>query len=173
MTVRPDVLSWSRPWSSPVLRVLVVVMYLLTVGAAASVLSHMADPGTTLSRDLRITATVAGWVFVVAATWGALAGVVNRTTLRLSDGWLTVTHHPLPWPGGRRFRPADIEAVTVHEDRSSEEDGPDVVSDSVLVRVQGTFARTLVEGLSERSEAEYIRQRVLAGRPNDGQLEGI
>jgi len=48
------------------------------------------------------------WLFYVVpvvplaiAAWGmytALAGLVNTTTLRIANGWLSVHHAPLPWP---------------------------------------------------------------------------
>jgi len=41
-------------------------------------------------------------VFISIIAWGmytSMAGVVNKTTLRIANGWLSVHHAPVPWRG--------------------------------------------------------------------------
>jgi hypothetical protein len=155
-------LAFTRPWVEPRHRVVVLLLYLAAAGAAAFLLAHAA-PGGTVPPDRRAPVAVANGLFLALATWAAAAMAVNKTTVRLADGRLTVSHHPVFWPGGKRFRTADIDEVTVREDRSSVEDGPDLVAYRLLVRVRGSFPRTLVTGLDDPWEAEYLWQRLVAG----------
>lgn len=49
----------------------------------------------------------------VALGYRALGRLVNRTTVRVSPGALTVTHAPLPWPGALRLDARDLRQAYV------------------------------------------------------------
>jgi len=104
---------------------------------------------------------VAIGVAAVVSGWMVLGIFVNRTTIRVSDGWLSVTHGPMFWPGGLRFPTADVTGVTVLEEPVPSEDEPQFTY-RVRISLRNDFSRTLVPNLSEPAEAEYLRAKLFA-----------
>ena len=44
----------------------------------------------------------------ISFTYAVLARFMNRTTVKLNDGWLDIVHYPLPWRGNRRMHAQEI-----------------------------------------------------------------
>ena len=167
-TARPgDGLAVAWPWYSPVAFVL-LALYLGGLAVAAAVAGAVRDGGVGPGAQRPVLAAAIGWVAV--SSWGILAAFVNRTTVRLAGGDLTLTHGPLYWPGAKRFRAADIEDVTVAADTDATGDGEPVVTYRVRVRPAGTYARTLMAGFRDRAEADALRDQLLTalGRTGGG-----
>lgn len=61
----------------------------------------------------------AAWIAIslvaLATTYIALGGVLNRTTITVHGGALSVRHGPLPWWGNRTIATADLQRVFFRE----------------------------------------------------------
>lgn len=91
----------------------------------------------------------------VSLTYYTLAGLLNKTTLRIAKGVLSVRHGPLPWRGNRRLPVDRIRQLyvrkRVHEGQESKSVTYDVhVEDDQLARVK------LLTGLHSLEQAEFI-----------------
>ncbi len=93
----------------------------------------------------------------LAITYIAVAGLLNRTHVGLEDGWLSVHHEPLPWPGGGRYPAAEIRSVGVREQRLQRgQVGYELVADL------GSRTAVLAKGFRDRAVAEYIADLIEA-----------
>jgi hypothetical protein len=52
----------------------------------------------------------------VCLNYYTVARVVNRTSVELDGGQLTLRHGPVPWPGNRAFEMADVDEVVFDDD---------------------------------------------------------
>lgn len=158
--------SWR--WYSPIS---FVSLALYAAGLAVAYVAVEAVREGRVVGDWRhpVVGLAIAWVFI--STWVTLALFVNRTTVRVAGGALTVTHGPLFWPGGRRFRASDVTAVTVAEFVDSTGEGDPVVTYRLYVYTRSSYPRTLVAGIENQTEAERIAGLVRAalrriGGPN-------
>jgi hypothetical protein len=92
----------------------------------------------------------------VGLIYGAIAGLVNRTTIRVSNGRLHVTHGPLPWRGNAVLDRAALEQIYVNHEVDSET----ATTYDVRALLTNGRSRKLVKKLKERSEARYIEHVV-------------
>jgi hypothetical protein len=89
-------------------------------------------------------------------TYAWLTNLVNRTTFTVSNGSLSVRHDPLPWPGARDVRAADIEQLHVVERRGSK---GSVTYELRLLQRGGRPVR-LADAIAERAEAELLERLI-------------
>lgn len=89
------------------------------------------------------------------ATYTALAGVMNTTTLRIANGWLSVHHAPLPWLRTWKL-PSD--RIRQYHIRSREPGGGRATPLTYEVHVEGDGLGwvKLLAGLHSLEQAEFI-----------------
>lgn len=103
-----------------------------------------------------------------------LCGFVNRTTIAVERGELSVRHHPLPWPGAGRHDTSDLAQLFVRErSRGRSEEGRSQYLLCALTR--GGATKVLVGGLIAPEQALYLEQELerrlgLADQPVEGQV---
>jgi hypothetical protein len=51
----------------------------------------------------------------IGLTYSALAGLLNRTTVTVGQGLITIRHHPLPWFGVTRLQSTDVRQLYCEE----------------------------------------------------------
>lgn len=157
------------PWLSGHTLLLVVFYAAALTGGYFAFQWSASDPRT---GDPRLGAVFRGGLLLAgaAATWGMSAAFLNRTMVRAGKEFLTVTHAPLYWPGGKRFPVADITGVTLSEERQSQEDGPDILTYRLRVELKSTYPRTLLDHLLDLNEATFLRNKLLGalGLPATG-----
>jgi hypothetical protein len=168
LTVREtaDGVEVSWRWYSPVYLVS-LALYAVGLGVTYVALEAVRQGNVVTDWRRPVVGLAVAWVLV--STWAVAALFVNRTTVRVAGGVLTVSHGPLFWPGGRRFRASDVTEVTVAEFVDSTGEGDPVVTSRLYVYTRSSYPRTLVAGIDDRKEAERIAGLVQAAlRRADG-----
>ena len=93
----------------------------------------------------------------VGLTYFTLAGLLNRTTVELAEGELSVRHGPLPWRGGGSHPARDIRSVHVRTRRGRK--------GRPRIEVHGEVAGAdvlLVNELGSRERADYVARTLRA-----------
>jgi len=111
----------------------------------------------------------------IALTYAIVAGFVNATTLRISRGWLSVRHHPLPWAGGLRIPVAGIAQLWVVQ-RTRRGWEMSYGYDLVALLRDGT-RRRIIASIDHAEVALFLEERAeawmrIADQPVDGELAG-
>jgi hypothetical protein len=101
----------------------------------------------------------------------ALSVLMNSTFIEIVEGQLSVDHRPLPFPGRRRLRAADVRQLFCVERKSRK----GAISYDVMARLTSDKEVRLVPGLPSEREARFIEQRIenrlgIANRPVAGEL---
>lgn len=101
---------------------------------------------------------VGSWLMLgVAATlaYFGLCVLVNVTEYRIEDGWLSVRHGPLPWPGNVRIPTDRILQIStrVHHSRHH-------LSYSLWATVAGRSSVRLAEGIRSPDEARSVERAI-------------
>jgi predicted Zn finger-like uncharacterized protein len=92
-------------------------------------------------------------------TYFTICGFVNRTTIRLADGRLTIQHGPLPWPGNRTIPADELSQLFCEERISRNRNGTS--SSFCLSAVYKTGRKVrLLPGLAEPEQGLFIEQRL-------------
>jgi hypothetical protein len=94
----------------------------------------------------------------VGLTYFAASLLVNRTTIRVAVGQLTVRHSPLPWPGNCQLFTTDIKQLFCIETHTRGHHYN--VSYSVMALKQDDTRVSLVNTLEELDQAVFIEQQV-------------
>ncbi len=99
---------------------------------------------------------------------------LNRTTLLVRDGELTVSHGPLPWWGGDSYPTRDIEQLFCVEKITSSEEGKNV-SYVLNAQLKGRGKKALLTGLHDADQALFLEQQLeshlkIEDRPVAGEL---
>jgi hypothetical protein len=91
----------------------------------------------------------------VGLTYSTVAGLLNRTTIRVADGVLEVKHGPIPWRGNLRVPVAALRQLYL---RTTTHRGKNGVSHTWDVRAEteDQASIALVSKLPRRDQAEYI-----------------
>jgi hypothetical protein len=99
------------------------------------------------------------WVFPaafvavgVAGTYFTLAMLINRTLITVREDRLAVSHGPLPWPGNKEVRAAEISQIYVAASSSGE-------SYAVMFQTKDGHSGDLVT-TSAVDEALYLEQQI-------------
>lgn len=95
----------------------------------------------------------------VGLTYFVLASFVNRTTVRVSQGELTVRHGPVPFPGNRSLFTADLKQFYCTEKVTNRRNSCSVTYELNAVQADGTKVQ-LLGGLDELEQALYLEQRL-------------
>lgn len=113
----------------------------------------------------------------VALTYSTIAGFVNRTIVRISQGTLTVEHGPLPWTGNVSVAAADVDQVYCTEKAGRRGERSSAASTYIVNAVlkDGRSVK-LVSVSLERKQALYIEQKLeeklgIADQPVSGEIE--
>lgn len=59
----------------------------------------------------------------IGITYSTLAGFINSSTVRVTRSEMTIEHYPLPWPGGKRLMPTDLDQLYTKEVTRSTKNG--------------------------------------------------
>jgi len=89
----------------------------------------------------------------------AITGVVNSTTVRITQGRLAVEHHPLPWPGAKELHTDSIAQLFVKQRIKRGKNGTTVTYE-VLARDRSHGEVTLMKGIAQEQAARYLEHRI-------------
>ena len=95
----------------------------------------------------------------VGLTYGVLTGFLNRTTVRVTGGELSVRHGPLPWPRPADLPSTQVEQLTTGQDASRTNNATTFSYSVKAVLADGT-GRKVVGGLRSADEADWLRQQL-------------
>lgn len=89
----------------------------------------------------------------------ALALLFNRTTITVTDDTISVRHAPLPWPGNRVVRVADVAQLYTAENVAKGRNRQTRSYELLAVMTDGT-RQGIVQGLPEAAQALFLEQRI-------------
>lgn len=92
----------------------------------------------------------------IGITYGALMGLINRTTIRVEAGRLTVRHGPLPWFGNLTTDATRLRQLYLRRQTHRTENGGSYPTWKVLAETDTLEAQPIVSKLNDRDQAEYI-----------------
>ncbi len=91
--------------------------------------------------------------------YATLAGLLNRTVIKVTSEFLTVWHGPVPWWGNRRLRVDELDRLYCDKDTTSGKDrGSRFFSVNALTK--GASKVDLVTDLDNPTEALFIKQEL-------------
>jgi len=95
----------------------------------------------------------------VGMGYGALTGLLNRTTIQIAGGVLRIRHGPLPWPGKRDMPADELDQLYVTQNPHHGKQGTTYTYDlkAALKSGQGV---TLIREIPEGDQALYIEQAI-------------
>lgn len=94
-------------------------------------------------------------------TYAVVACLVNRTSIRVDAAEVSVRHGPLPWPGERNVRKADIDSVCSEKHERSDDTLWDPgMSYAVKLVLKGGRTLKLVVGLRAPEQALFVEQQI-------------
>jgi hypothetical protein len=163
-------LTITRRWFSP----RVVLLLFFAVGWDAFLVLWYAGASTAGSMAMLlfpILHVVAG----VAVTYGALAGLLNRTYIHVAHGVVDICHGPLPWSGRQRIDVAELSQLFVERVVRRGKHGPTVHYE--LGAVVRDCRRTLLKDLPSHEQGEALERLIedhlgIADRPVGGEPRG-
>lgn len=93
--------------------------------------------------------------FVAGVNYVVLAELFNRTTIRVADGWLTIRHGPVPWPGAVDVAVSDLRQLYLRRHYRGSKRGE---SHTWEVHAETTDEASveLVRRLRDPAQAEYL-----------------
>jgi hypothetical protein len=97
----------------------------------------------------------------LVGTYLALAGVVNRTTIRVHRGVLTVRHGPLPWWGSCELATREIRQLSCSQRTTREKGGPQTWY-TVVAQLSSGGSTPLITDLPYADQALFIEQELQA-----------
>lgn len=97
----------------------------------------------------------------IGITYYVLCGFLNKTDIKISPAGLEIKTHPLPWKGNKILNASDIVSVSTRMKHRSynRNTGP---SFEVMYVDPNNRLKTLVGGLSEPEQAEFIAREIQA-----------
>lgn len=95
----------------------------------------------------------------VGLTYTTLAGFINRTSVALENGRLTVQHDPAPWPGEVNAPLGDLQQLYCKEKRHSGKNGPSFTY-QLCARLKDGRDLNLVANLESPEIAQYLEQEI-------------
>jgi hypothetical protein len=107
----------------------------------------------------------------VVGTYLALAGVVNRTMIRVHRGVLTVRHGPLPGWGACELATRDIRQLSCSQRTTREKGGPQTWY-TVVAQLSSGGSMPLIKDLPYADQALFIEQE-LQSRLNVADARGV
>jgi hypothetical protein len=142
-------------WFSPVY-IFLAVFSLFWIGFLV-IWYSMAIGGPVIFQLFPLLHVAAG----IGLAYATLAGFLNRTTITVERGHLSVRHGPIPWNGNREL-PADaLEQLYCQEHVTHSRNGGTTIRYSVqAVGKESRRKITLVSGLTDRDQALFIESQV-------------
>ena len=95
----------------------------------------------------------------VGITYIALTMLLNRTTVAVSGGMLTVRHGPLPWRPAPTIRAVDLEQLYVERVTKRSKNGT-TVTFTVRAVTRDHKGQKVVTGLERLEQALYLEQQI-------------
>jgi len=110
----------------------------------------------------------------VGVAYYTLAGLLNKTTVRIGMGQLMIQHWPLPWPGNRQLEASDIAQLFSREKISRSKNSTNY-SYQVHAILQNGKKQRLLGGLTDVDQALYVEQEMerylgIEDRPVRGEI---
>jgi hypothetical protein len=90
--------------------------------------------------------------------YATLAGLLNRTVIKVTSEFLTVRHGPVPWFGNRRMRLDELEWLSCEKETDPEKKGRSYVY-GVKALTKGASKVDLITDL-EKAQARFIKQEL-------------
>lgn len=115
----------------------------------------MPEEASLIYHVIRLGVVVIG----VYVSYVAISRWVNRTTIRVADGRLSVRHGPLPWPGNRTMPVSDVKQLYTKERFLRSRKGTEALYDVRVLTAYGGDLK-LVSGLTGSEQALYIEQEL-------------
>jgi hypothetical protein len=95
----------------------------------------------------------------VGLAYYTLAGLLNKTTIRIGMGQLLIQHWPLPWPGNRQLEASDV-AQLFSREKISRSKNSTSYSYQVHALLQNGKKQKLLSGLTDVDQALYVEQEI-------------
>ncbi len=95
----------------------------------------------------------------VGLTYAVLAGFLNRTTVRVTQGELTVRHGPVPFWGNQTISVFEVSQLYVTECVTNGRRRQSITYDVNAIRSDGTKVK-LIGGLQELDRALFLEQKL-------------
>jgi hypothetical protein len=97
--------------------------------------------------------------------YATLAGLLNRTVIKVTSEFLTVRHGPVPWFGNRRMRIDELERLSCDRETDPEKHGGRYVYE-INALTKGASKVDLMTDL-DRAQALFIKQELERWLPID------
>lgn len=99
----------------------------------------------------------------VALSYAVVAGLVNRTHVRIDGGVLSVAHGPMPWPGHVSLpKGAVVQLYSRHHDAHSHSGSQGATTWSLFAVTARDLHVELVRNLASREQAIFLERSVEA-----------
>ncbi len=95
----------------------------------------------------------------VGLTYSTLAGLLNRTTLRLGKGMLTVQHDPIPWPGETKIKLKELDQLYCTKEVQQGKRGTTETFDLVAFKTDGK-EKKLLSRIDQPEIAAFLEQQI-------------
>jgi hypothetical protein len=115
----------------------------------------------------------------IALSYTTLAGLLNRTTIAVRQGQLSIRHGPLPWLGNIDISAQDIKQLFCEQKlrATKSAESPQIAYTVSAVLASGE-KKVLLRGLPEADQALFIEQEIetrlgIVDEPVGGQYTGL
>jgi hypothetical protein len=95
----------------------------------------------------------------VFVTYSAVAGLLNRTLIRVSRSEVSIKHGPVPWPGNKAMTGADLKQLYCKECVSRSRNGTSLTYELQAITHSGRTIK-LVGGMDTSEQALYLEQEM-------------
>ncbi len=144
----------TRRWFRPFF-ILLVFACIFFIGFSLSFYSDLPDDMPSALQFVPIFQLA----IITGLGYYTLCGLLNTTTISLSNGRLTVTHKPLPWRGQVDMEAGEIEQIYCKQHVRQTKNGESITYRLKAMLKDGS-SKTLVYGLNEDEQALYLEQEL-------------
>ena len=99
-------------------------------------------------------------VALVSAGYFILAGLINRSWIRVSNGVLSITHGPLPWKGKVVLPCCEVDQLYAVEQFATHDHGPRATYSVCLATSDGRTRELLTGANLNREQVLYVEQQL-------------
>jgi hypothetical protein len=97
---------------------------------------------------------------LVSAGYFIVAGLVNRSWIRVSNGVLSITHGPLPWKGKVVLPCCEVDQLYAVEQFATSDQGPRAIYSVCLATSDGRTRELLTGANLNREQVLYVEQQL-------------